>query len=360
MQTTPNQFYNNPQSLEIDYQRIFHCGWFALCFQSVVGENNTAVPVKFMGQPYLVVRDSAGAVHIYANVCRHRGVELLIKPQRGGLITCPYHAWSYDLQGNLRKTPHIGGENCHELAGFDINNIKLNKIRHVQWFGVIFINPDGNAPEFADYAGRLMQRWNDFQDIPFYYAPQDSQLTLNLQTNWKFVVENYCEAYHLPIIHPALNSYSKLIDHENLIIAGLGSGQISHHYAPGGASFPSLDNFKNPFFTRGAEYISFFPNVLLGVHRDHAFAIIITPLAHNQSREELQIYYFTQNAVGDDFRTKREQNLALWKQVFEEDIDMVESMQNGRSSPFFDGGILTPLMDASTQSFHHWLMQRLG
>jgi phenylpropionate dioxygenase-like ring-hydroxylating dioxygenase large terminal subunit len=109
----------------------------------------------------------------------------------------------------------------------------------------------------------------------------------------------------------------------------------------------------------GAEYVSFYPNVLLGVHRDHAFAIILEPLSVERVRERVALYYASEDMCGESLRAMREANADLWKTVFAEDIFVVEGMQKGRHGVKFDGGRFSPAMDGPTHMFHHWVATRL-
>jgi choline monooxygenase len=108
-----------------------------------------------------------------------------------------------------------------------------------------------------------------------------------------------------------------------------------------------------------AEYLSLYPNVLLGIQADHFFVILLMSEAVDQTRERLQFLYADSGAIGDSHREQRESLHAAWSVVFAEDISVVEGMQRGRASPAFDGGLFTPLMDIPTHHFHQWFLSRL-
>ena len=122
--------------------------------------------------------------------------------------------------------------------------------------------------------------------------------------------------------------------------------------------FPDAEGLSEKW-DEAAEYVALFPNVLLGVHRDHSFAIILEPVAHDQTVEHIEIYYHDSAAIGPDFEPLRVKNAALWKTVFEEDIFVVEGMQAGRAASGFDGGRFSPAMDAPTHLFHSWIAGKL-
>ena len=174
-------------------------------------------------------------------------------------------------------------------------------------------------------------------------------------------MENFCEAYHLPRVHPNLNSYSPL-DRHHPIVEETYSGQGSECYTPifskGILAFPNAPNLS-AFWETGAEYVSLYPNVLLGIHRDHFYAVLIEPKGTNRTRERLEIFYYDQVVRDPSFGAARAHNRELWQSIFTEDRDPVEGMQRGRASPGFDGGVFSPVMDVATHAFHSWIAQAL-
>ena len=113
-------------------------------------------------------------------------------------------------------------------------------------------------------------------------------------------------------------------------------------------------------WNRGAEYIAVAPNLLLGVHRDHTFALILDPRGMDQTHERIEIYYATPEMAEDSYAALRTTNTRLWKEVFEEDIFVVEGMQKGRHGIYFDGGAFSPAMDGPTHLFHQWVAGQMA
>ena len=179
-----------------------------------------------------------------------------------------------------------------------------------------------------------------------------------MNCNWKLAVENYCESYHLPWVHPDLNIYSRLEDHYHIENAGKYSGQGTWVYrqleGAEGAKFPEFAALSDTWDT-AAEYITVYPNVLMGVHRDHTFAIILVPQGPEKTVEKIHLYY-AQPATDTALRAR---NTDQWKRVFEEDIFVVEGMQRGRHAPYFDGGRFSPAMDGPTHMFHDWVAAQM-
>ncbi len=354
----PNAHYTDDTLFTEEGTALLARQWAGLAVASEVPEPGDARPITFLGIPLLLLRDRAGLVRVFQNVCRHRGMILISEPRRvEGAIRCPYHSWCYGTDGRLVSTPHVGGPGQNSHAGIDKSSLGLVEIRSHIWRDVVWINISGDAPPFEQVHGDLMARWADF-DQPLYHGGADSMFTLEVQANWKLAVENYCESYHLPWVHPGLNSYSRLEDHYHIEARGRFSGQGTRVYRQlideEDRKFPDFDGL-DPKWDTAAEYVSVFPNVLMGVHRDHAFAIVLQPAAIDRTLEQAHLYYPTPETDAD----LRARNAALWKTVFEEDIFVVEGMQAGRRAPGFDGGRFSPVMDGPTHLFHDWVASRI-
>ncbi len=354
----PNAHYIDPTVYDEERQALLFSQWAGLAVAADVPQPGDAVPIDFLGMPLLLLRDKEGAVRVFQNTCRHRGMILVEEPRKiEGAIRCPYHSWCYATDGRLVSTPHVGGPGQNTHAAVNRSELGLVEIRSHVWFDVVWINVSGDAPAFDVAMADVLDRWREF-DKPLYHGGADSRFQLEVASNWKLAVENYCESYHLPWVHPGLNSYSRLEDHYNIEKQGEYSGQGTLVYRQlrdeTGKSFPDFDGLSDKWDT-AAEYLAVYPNVLLGVHRDHAFAIILVPQGPERTVENVHLYY-TQPDTHEGMRAR---NTQLWKTVFEEDIFVVEGMQRGRHAPLFDGGRFSPAMDGPTHCFHDWVAAKI-
>ncbi|MCV6594463.1 MAG: aromatic ring-hydroxylating dioxygenase subunit alpha [Silicimonas sp.] len=358
----PNAHYIDPAMFEEERRAVLFANWSGIGFGKDIPEPGDAKPVDFLGMPILLVRDRDGEIGVFQNTCRHRGMILVDKPQKIlGAIRCPYHSWCYDLKGKLRATPHVGGPGQNQHEAVKMSELGLVPIRHYVWRDVIFVNIDGAAAEFEEVHADLLNRWREFEK-PLHHGGEGSGFKLDVATNWKLAVENYCESYHLPWVHPGLNSYSRLEDHYNIEKRGLYSGQGTLVYRQlkdeNGTSFPDFEGLSEKW-DEGAEYVAVYPNVLLGVQRDHCFAIVLEPKSCGQTVEHIELYYARSNEDTPDHDELRASNAQLWKTVFEEDVFVVEGMQKGRHGALFDGGRFSPVMDGPTHNFHHWVASQI-
>lgn len=357
-QGLPNAHYVDPGVFDEEKRSVLFDSWAGVGFGKDIPEAGDAKPVDFLGIPLLLVRDRSGEVNVFQNTCLHRGMILVDQPTRiRGAIRCPYHSWCYGLDGSLRTTPHIGGpgQNTHE--DMDLSGAGLVRIPSHVWMDVVFVNINGKAMPFEEMHADLLRRWTDF-DRPLYHGGETSSFQLEINSNWKLAVENYCEAYHLPWVHPGLNSYSRLEDHYHIEGRPEYSGQGSLVYRQlvdqAGNTLPDFSDLPAQW-DEGAEYVSLYPNVLLGVQRDHTFVMVLQPIGPEKTIEHVSLYYAEEPGRSDEQDALRTENAERWKAVFKEDIFVVEGMQRGRHGQMFDGGRFSPAMDGPTHNFHKWV-----
>ena len=360
----PNECYTSEKYMMIERERVFQDKWTVIGIGSSVPNPGDALPYNLLDIPLIILRDKERKIRVFHNVCSHRGHKLLDKPcSLKNLLRCPYHSWSYDLEGKLVATPHIGGLNIHESEKFEKSKSNLKEVRSKIWMDIIFININNNEIEFNEYVRPLEDRWLKFiskdDQNSLIYSRDYGYFNLDVKSNWKFAIENYCESYHLPWIHPELNKVSNISDHYH--IQGLPNryaGQGSNKYEQplkGNKSFANFSNWPKEF-SKNSEYIALFPNVMIGLHIDHFYVFWLEPISVNETKEHLAMYYVgEESANGKEFESMRKENSRFWKDVMSEDIKAIEGMQEGRSSPSYNGGNFSPVMDNPTHQFHKWV-----
>jgi len=360
----PNECYTSEEYTKIERKKLFEDKWVVVGVASSLPKTGDAKPFTLLNLPIIILRDKKNKIRVFHNVCSHRGYKIMQKPCKiKNVIRCPYHSWSYDTDGKLVATPHIGGMNKHDTDKFDKSISGLKEIRSYVWLDLIMINISNNEISFEEYIKPLSDRWSEFwpdKDRKLISHSSDfGYFNLKAKCNWKFAIENYCESYHLPWVHPGLNSYSKIEDHYH--IQGLPNrfaGQGTVVYNPrlkGKEKFPCFPNWPKDK-ERIAEYVALFPNVMLGIHKDHYYAYWLEPVDHKYTIEHMEIYYVGEKAANSKkFKSLRKQNYKLWKSVQSEDVNIIEGMQEGRNSPSYNGGNFSPIMDNPTHHFHKWV-----
>lgn len=363
----PNETYTTDAAFLEDREKVIAPGWACVAFIDQLPEDNYALPVDFMGLPLLITRDAENQYRVFHNVCSHRGMKLADKPcANNGAIRCPYHSWTYGLNGDLRATPNQGGVgvHTHELFKQDAHGLKV--VRSEVWLGSIFINLSGSAAPFHEYIASITSSWATFLNPEslqnFYKSENESHLELTVKSNWKLAVENFLESYHLPSVHPDLNRISPLNKHYDLDTFEAGAGQGSLSYTRleiNGSRLPAIPEWPEEKINC-AEYPALFPNTFLGIHADQLFIQYLQPIDYKTTREHVRIFYFGKEALEDTFKEHRTVLQQSWKAVFEEDIFAVERMQAGRASPGYQGGAFSPVMDQPTLHFHRWVAKKLA
>ena len=364
----PNECYTSKEYTLIERKKLFEDKWMVIGVASSLPNVGDAKPVDILGMPILLVRGKDKKIRVFHNVCSHRGLKLVTKSGNiKNVIRCPYHSWSYNFDGELVATPHIGGMNIHQTKDFERSKSNLKEIRSYIWLDLIMININNNEMSFEEYIKPLSDRWEEFWPIKdrelINHSNDFGYFKLNANCNWKFAIENYCESYHLPWVHPGLNSYSKIEDHYH--IQGLPNrfaGQGTVVYNPrfeGKEKFPCFPNWpKNK--ENIAEYVALFPNVMLGIHKDHYYAYWLEPINHEFTLEHMELYYVGEEAANSKkFESLRKQNHKQWEDIQKEDVDIIQGMQIGRNSPVYNGGNFSPVMDNPTHHFHKWVAGNL-
>ena len=364
----PNECYRSKEYTLIERKKLFEDKWIVIGVASALPEIGDAKPIDLLGIPILIVRTKNNQIKVFHNICSHRGLKLVSKPGKiKNVIRCPYHSWSYNLDGELMATPHIGGMNIHNTPKFEKSKSNLKEIRSYIWLDLIMININNNEISFEEYIKPLSDRWEEFWPVKdrdlINHSDDFGYFKLNAKCNWKFAIENYCESYHLPWVHPGLNSYSKIEDHYHIQglpnrFAGQGTVVYNPRFA-GDEKFPCFPNWPKEK-ENIAEYVALFPNVMLGIHKDHYYAYWLEPVNHEFTLEHMEIYYVGEEAANSNkFKLLREQNHQQWEEIQKEDVDIIQGMQIGRNSPVYNGGNFSPVMDNPTHHFHKWVAQNL-
>ncbi|MEL6523096.1 MAG: SRPBCC family protein [Pseudomonadota bacterium] len=189
----PASVYTSEDFLELELSQIFSKDWFCVGRASALSAPGDFITLDLAGQPIIVLRDEQNALKAMSNVCLHRMSTLLEGRGNTRNIVCPYHAWTYNLDGSLRGAPAMG-----QNSGFCKSDYKLQSIRCSEWLGWIFVTLNPTAPDVADQLSTLSDMIADY-DMANY--TQTFSETHVWNTNWKVLAENFMESYHLPVCH---------------------------------------------------------------------------------------------------------------------------------------------------------------
>jgi Rieske 2Fe-2S family protein len=341
----PREAYVDEAVLAWEREHLFDGGWVCAGRVDDLEEPTSQTAVHIGTTGVLLVRDLEHELHAFANICRHRGHELLPcgASDRRGVIQCPYHAWSYELDGRLRLAPQSG-----EMANIELDRLGLLPVRHATWGGWVFVNVDGRAPPFDDYVGVLAALVANWDCARLVVAATHHY---ELRANWKIACENYHECYHCPLIHPELCRVSPAESGDNFDI-GDGAFVGGDMYLADQAETMSLDGRSHAAVLPGLSaeqrrqvlYVNLLPNLLLSLHPDYVMTHRIDPLTPATSRIECQWLFDPEVASQPGFDPSYA--VDFWDLTNRQDWAAVESVQRGVSSPHFIPGVFTAREDA--------------
>jgi choline monooxygenase len=263
------------------------------------------------------------------------------------------------MDGALIRSRHFAGVGRSDLPDLPAAEVGLKPLAVEQWLDFIFVNFDTSARPFAELIAPLEERWQDYDLTAMRHG---AFLRYDFQANWKFVVENFLESYHVPFIHQTLNTYSPFTERYQLRLSeevlGIGQGL----YAPDHGSTEPLPCWrtKSGEAPVTAEYFSIFPSFLVGVMPDHLFAWHLDPLATNRTIEHLAFYFVSDKAFEQRFETQRKATLEDWKLVNDEDWNIVQRIHEGCRSSAFQRAVLSRRMERNINSFQRLVMSRIG
>ena len=355
----PGAAYTDPAFFAAERELTFARNWVCAGVANDLPNQGDQVPLELAGMPLLLVHGTDGVIRAFHNICRHRGAQLVSSPVQRGVVLCPYHAWSYGLDGTLLRTPSFCGPGVNTHDGFDASKHGLLPIRCELWGPLIFINLDPDAAPLDATLAPLKQRWAAYD---FSLLRPGGGLRFTLDANWKLAIENFVERYHLPFVHPQLNSVSS-VKHTLHITDGDGFvGVGSRNFAPPPVTpdhllphFPGLDEAAST----KAEYVELFPNVMIGVHYNHVYAFIIQPITVDHTVERFEFFFVGDDAMTPELAPARAQMIDLINLVNGEDIDIVQRLHIGCRSPAMHGSVFSPVMEDTTHKFQRIVVERL-
>jgi Rieske 2Fe-2S family protein len=346
----PATAYTDPDVLAWERRHFFADSWPCLGRAEDLAVDTAGQPLSqralSVGDiPVLLTFESSPAgersVRAFANTCRHRGHELLPEGGTGTkrAVTCPYHAWSYDLAGQVLVSPGFDG-----VPTFDKTQYGLVELPARLWHGWVFVNATGTAAPFEQHVG-------DMEGLVAPYAPERLVLgarhAYEIAANWKIVCENYHECYHCPLIHPELCQVSPPTSGANYDLPGAWIGGAMD--LADDAVTMSLDGSSDGLFIEGVDprkvlYLGLFPNLLVSLHPDYVMTHRMLPLAPDRTWIECS-WYFLSDSVNPGYAVD------FWDLTNKQDFGACESVQRGLSSPHFRPGPFAPNEDA----VHQWV-----
>ncbi len=354
--------YCSARVFEAERERIFHAGWFFVGHISSIPVGGRRV-FEVAGEKAIVTRDEDGALHAFANVCRHRGAMLCDPTDHTELeldcgppsIRCPYHAWTYGLDGVLLSTPRVGRDEI------DRENRGLWRYRVDQWNGLVFVSLADDVGELGAWLREHSPDLFEFDDIPISELTLVQRTMSEVAANWKIIVENYQECLHCPIVHPELVDVIPVYQTGHVLDPERDDGGVelvdhgNSFSATGVAALPVLPGLVDDeeHLYRGA---AVFPNLFVDVTGTGLVLTTLFPVAPDRT-VVVGEYLFAPD-FADSPEHDPSEVIAFNELVGRQDNVVCERVQQGVSSKSFVGGVLTDKDDLVASFNRHYLAVR--
>jgi choline monooxygenase len=326
--TLPARWYSDPAVYERERRSVFGASWHHVGHVGQLVNPGDYVATTIAGWPIVVVTGGDGSLRAFHNVCRHRAGPLVWDGTGtcGASFVCRYHGWAYDLDGTLRSARDFGdGAPADDLWPVSVDT----------WRGLVFANPDGQAPPLLDWLGGFADQCEDFPLEHFTVATYRAE---DIDANWKAYADNYLEGYHLPLVHPELTRQVDAKRYE--VEVGDGGMWCVHRAAPRDGA---------PVTGR---WLWHWPNLALNLYPDGMNVERFLPISPARTTVA---YTYMFRAGGD-----ADASVAMSVQLLAEDRRIVEAVQRNLDAGLYDTGSLSPRHEGAVAGFHDRLRAAVG
>jgi choline monooxygenase len=338
--TPPRSWYSDSRVLELEQRTVFSLSWQMVGRTEQLAEPGEYITCEIAGEPILLVTGPDGVLRGFYNVCRHHAAAVMTEPQgRAAHLRCPYHGWTYNLEGALILTPEFGG-----VYNFDKSANGLVPVQTAIWQDWVFVKLVSNGPALEDFLGEDLTR--QIQELKLEQLSWFERRSYSVQCNWKVFIDNYLDGgYHVPHIHGALNS---VLDYSAYRIeTGDRFCLQSSPIVSGKADAQTSETRKGQ-----ALYYWIYPNFMINWYEGVMDTNLVLPRGTDRT-EVIFDYYFAD--VSAKAREKNLASIALSERIQNEDVTICESVQRGLSSRSYSTGRLSVQREAGEHLFHRLL-----
>ena len=332
--TLAQRYFVSAEIFEAEQTAIFSTQWVCVGHRSEINKPGDYFVAEVAGESVIVTRPQGGEARGFYNVCRHRGTRLCEMPVgHSAALQCPYHAWTYGLDGRLIGAPHMD-----EVPGFDKSAHSLKGVHLDLWEGFIFVSlaeaPVALAKTFAPLTGKF-SHWN----LPHLRSTR--RIEYDVRANWKLIFENYSECYHCPGVHPTLAKLSPYDAAENDLCEGPFLGgfmpivQGKSLTMSGRACALPVGDSKGEDHAR-VFYYSIFPNMLLSLHPDYVMVHQVRPQSPDRTLIRCEWFFHQEAFARPDFQP--DDAIDFWDMTNKQDWHVCELSQQGISSRAYQPG----------------------
>ena len=341
--TIPAAWYVDERIACLENQQVFGSNWIAVGRTDQVATAGHFFTFDLAGEPLVIVRGTDNKLRAFFNVCRHHAAAVAIAPCGvAQLLRCPYHGWTYGLDGSLKGTPEFAG-----VCNFDRAENGLLPVRVETWESFIFVNLDQQAPALEDYLGDLPERLAPLSIAGLGFFARKSY---TLACNWKVYVDNYLDGgYHVPHLHKALNS---VLDYTEYTI------ENGERYTLQSSPLVASQDTSVAQTRTGdhAYYYWVYPNFMINIYQGVMDTNLVLPLGTDSCRVIFDFFFADTSAEKNQYN---EESVAVSDRVQAEDVDICESVQRGLHSRAYAAGRLSVRRETGEHLFHRLLASDL-
>jgi choline monooxygenase len=339
--TPPSSWYADPRILELEQKTVLSQSWQFVGRTNQLGDPGTYITCDVAGEPIVVVVGNDNVLRGFFNVCRHHAAAVMTKSEgRTENLRCPYHGWTYNLEGALILTPEFGG-----VTNFDRASNGLVPVQSAVWGNWVFVKLDSGDPSLADFIGKNLIGRLEPLNLERLFWFERRQYTVNC--NWKVFVDNYLDGgYHVPHIHGGLNG---VLDYRNYKIE---TGE--RFCVQSSPIVPNVGEGQTAEVRKGehAFYYWIYPNLMINIYDGVLDTNLVIPRGIDRT-EVIFDYYFAD--VSAQARKHNLASIAVSEQIQSEDVSICESVQRGLNSRAYDSGRLSVQREAGEHLFHRLL-----
>ncbi|WP_027946014.1 aromatic ring-hydroxylating oxygenase subunit alpha [Amycolatopsis taiwanensis] len=360
--TLPGSHYADPTVFSLEQSRIFRRNWFAAARSADLPTSGSFRNVEVGGEAVLIVRGRDGRLRAFLNVCRHRGARLCVAESGtvGRSIQCPYHAWTYHLDGSLFAAP-----NLNSMKDVNRDEYGLIKVALREWLGTVWVSLADEPPSFVDTVQAAVSTRLGGSDVIDRWGVGElalgKRITYDVRANWKLIVENFMECYHCATIHPELTDVLPEFADGYAAQYYVGHGaefgaEVAGFTVDGSAGFTTLagigENHDRRYYA-----ITINPQAFINLVPDHVIFHRMYPLAVDRTIVECD-WLFTQEVV--DSGRDLSHSVELFHRVNQQDFDACERCQPSMSSrAYAGGGVLVP-SEHHIGEFRDWVVAAIS
>jgi Rieske 2Fe-2S family protein len=330
---SPGWFYTSPEVYELEKERIFGTHWLCVGRLEELAKAGDYLTFRIADDPIVVCRDETGTLRAFYNVCRHRGTEVAIGQGNAKTFECPYHAWTYDLQGRLKGAPFM-----KEAEAFDVKQFGLKPLTVDTWGGFVFVNFDPKADSLLSYLGDFVEEYGP-------YRPEDLRIgvkfPVEFECNWKATAENLVDIYHLAALHAnSFGSNQPLDSYQVRLTTGGYHGFFKgeSNMTPDGKSLFGHMPWLTGRQREGGYSSHLRPNMGFYARQDNIHFVTEWPLGVDRSLAMFYMLFPKQHLELPDFKERAKVYEDTLHLVVTEDRSMIQSLQRGFRSRAYQPG----------------------